>query len=200
MPGITFLDFLSCLTMLFFLLFILAILQVNPTKGKPTIETLGTVAMVATWPEEKRSDVDLWVQSPDGQIAYFANPAVGFLFLEHDDLAFNKVKGETKHYERMIVQQAVNGEYVVNIMMYRLEGGTGTVPVTVTLWRLRGNDKVVTTVHLTLDRTGEEKTAFRFRLNDAGEISHISHLQKKLMGAESANYSPPNNPAVGVAP
>lgn len=197
MPGITFLDFLSCLTMLFFLLFILAILQVN-TKGKPTIETLGTVAVVATWPEKQRSDVDLWMQNPNGVIAYFANPADGLMFLEHDDLAYYKVKGEKQHYERMIIQQAINGEYTVNLMLYRMDSDSSApVRVTVTLWRLRGNDRVITTVHLTLDRTGQEKTAFRFSLNDAGQIDHINHLQKVLLGKETSRSTPSTSPTNG---
>lgn len=194
-PGIAYLDLLVNLLMVFVVLVALLVTLVKPTMGKPSIETLGTVAVVMTWPEYDNSDIDLWMQNPDGNIAFFANPSQGYMFLEHDDLAYFKVKGEKRHYERMIIQQAINGEYVVNIMLYRKEmpSRDARIPVTVTLWRLRGNDQVITTVHLTLDTQGQEKTAFRFRLNAAGEISHVSHLQKRLLGKEVQQpYTVPN--------
>lgn len=201
-PGIAYLDLLVNLLMVFVVLVALLVTLVKPTVGKPSIETLGTVAVVMTWPENDNSDIDLWMQNPNGVIAFFGNTSAGYMFLEHDDLAYFKVKGETKHYERMIIQQSINGEYVVNIMLYR-KGDTSEnvdahIPVTITLWRLRGNDEVITVVHLTLDTTGQEKTAFRFSLNDAGEISHVNHLQKKLLGKEQ--QSPQSVPSSFSAP
>lgn len=191
-PGIAYLDLLVNLLMVFVVLVALLVTLVKPTVGKPSIETLGTVAVVMTWPEADNSDLDLWMQNPNGVIAYFANPSAGYMFLEHDDLAYYKVKGEKRHYERMIIQQSVNGEYVVNVMLYRKETPSKDrdIPVTITLWRLRGNDEVITVIHLTITTNGSEKTAFRFKLNDAGEISHVNHLQKKLLGHEQATAAP----------
>lgn len=193
-PGIAYLDLLVNLLFVFVVLVALTLTLVKPSAGKPTIETLGTVAVVMTWPEADNSDIDLWVQAPDGQIAYFGNPSITGLFLEHDDLAYFKVAGEKRHYERMIVQQSSNGEYVVNSMLYRkgdpTENRDRIIPITITLWRLRGNDEVITTKHLTLLVTGEEKTAFRFTLNKASEISGINTLQKKLLGHEKSRPVP----------
>lgn len=201
-PGIAYLDLLVNLLMVFVVLVALLVTLVKPTIGKPSIETLGTVAVVMTWPEYDNSDIDLWMQNPHGEIAFFGNPSAGYMYLEHDDLAYFKVRGEKQHYERMIIQQSINGEYVVNAMLYRKgstdENRDARIPIVITLWRLRGNDEVITVVHLTLTVTGQETTAFRFKLNDAGEISHINHLQKKLLGKEKQSLS--NNQSFGTSP
>lgn len=195
MPGIAYLDLLVNLLMVFVVLVALTLALVKPHAGKPAIETLGTVAVVMTWPEKDNSDVDLWMQSPKGSIAFFGSPSVDYMYLEHDDLAYFPVKGQKQHYERMIIQQAITGEYIVNAMLYRkgdsLASKDVNIPVTVQLWRLRGNDQVISTVHFTITTQGSEHTAFRFSLNDANVIFHVNHLSKKMLGHQYDNSAPP---------
>lgn len=184
LPQIMVVDFLAALVLLLFALVKLA------TYQPAAVKTAGVYAVVVSWPGARNDDVDSYVQDPAGEIVYFSNPSAGLMHLEHDDLGRRisgnqSFHGETRratgpNEERVILRGTLPGEYVANVHLYR-KAGLAPVPVTVTLWTLRGRDSQVTTTRLLLQREGDEKTAFRFTLDQAGAVTSTSHRPKHFV-------------------
>lgn len=150
---------------------------------KPHIPTYGKYAVEIQWPLDK-NDVDLYVQDPNGLIAYFANMDAGEMHLEHDDLGDTTTDyaGLAFNYERVVLRGFVQGEYVVNTHLY-WDSTPGTTKVTVMLWNLQGQDRLVKQTTVILHQQGDEKTAFRFTLNGQGNVTGTNDLQKKLVNS-----------------
>jgi hypothetical protein len=162
---------------------ILSLTTINKNKTPPRIETLGVYVIKVTWPEKNADDVDTYVESPTGNLVYFANSQSGLMHLERDDLGeANDVglKG-VANQERVILRGTEVGEYIVNVHMYhRYSPGQG-VKVHVELWRLRGGDKLIYSRDVVLYETGDEKTAFRFSLDANQRVTDINQLPKSLV-------------------
>lgn len=172
-----------------------AVLALSTIQNQtPHIPTYGQYAVEIQWPLDQ-NDVDLYVQDPKGDIAYFADLDSGLMHLEHDDLGSKTTnyQGLTFNYERTILRGFYPGEYTVNVHYY---WGSGRIPVTVYLYDLRGNDKLLkkTVVYLTVQ--GQEHTAFRFTLNGAGSVVSTNDLQKHLVDqAANTTYGSGPGPA-----
>jgi hypothetical protein len=188
LPGIAFVDFLSNVLLLFMVFFVLSFVLIQPKRSQPSIDTLGTYAVVVTWPSGD-DDVDTYVRDPAGEIAYFANAEAGLMHLEHDDLGRT---GDTKsaagrkvtvddNAERVILRGTLSGEYVVNVHMYR-KLSSGPVRVRLRLYGLRGPDRELLAARSSLASSGAERTAFRFSLDAAGRLTGTNHLQTRLVG------------------
>jgi hypothetical protein len=167
------------------------------------LATDGLYAVVMTWPDGSDDDVDLYVRDPLGQIAFFQGRDAGLMHLENDDLgsrsdtlttAGGTVKVD-KNEERVIIRGAVPGEYVVNAQMYS-KRSPGPTPVTVKLYRLSGNDTEVKSVTRTLLHDGDESTAFRFSLDQGGDVTGYNDLRMSLVGP-AANA--PQQPQGGMS-
>lgn len=152
-------------------------------KEKPHIQTFGQYAVTVTWPGTSRDDVDTYVRNPEGDIVWYASQETGGMHLEHDDVATNGsgYRGE-ENFERVVVRQVETGEYTVNVHLYARRD-TGSVPVTVDLWRLRGSDERLLEQKVTLTREGDEQTAFRFKLDARGDYTGSNRLQASLVGS-----------------
>jgi hypothetical protein len=173
LPAFAAIDFLSCLLVVF--------VAVALTSAPPQVKTYGDFAVVMTWPMS-RNDVDLYVRDPGGRISDFANPQVGQMQLEHDDLgtASTSYARSKLNQERTVVRSATPGQWVANVSLYSRHQGTAPIRVTVTLWDLRLEDHVVYTRTCDLTRKGDERTAFRFTVDHAGNAGGISRLPVSL--------------------
>lgn len=159
-------DFLVCVALWL-------LLQQAPPPAPASIQTLGQYAVVITWPQKFLDDVDLWVRAPDGEFVYFARRDQRTLYLEHDDIPNTEAPG--LNHERVVVRVAQPGEWVANVMLYS-QWSTRPVPVTVELYRLAGNDRLLLTRHVLLGEQGEEVTAFRFVLDHNGRYAGSNQL------------------------
>lgn len=165
---------------------ILAIVE-KPKTTPLNIDTLGVYAVVITWPAGSDDDVDLWLQDPAGRLAWFSQQDAGLMHLAEDDLgtaASGTYDGVVtkENGERTIIKGAIPGEYTANIHLYQWATHT-PIPVTCTLYRLRGDDKKIIEKHVLLVREGQEVTCFRFTLDAAGHVSGINTLPKRFVGA-----------------
>lgn len=185
--SVVFVDFPVYLLAVFIALFILT---EAPTQKPPTIETPGVLALSDTWSAGSNEDIDMYVRDPSGTLVYFADPSEGLMHLEYDDLG-TAVTGVqtlpdgrkvTSSYngERVIMTGVVPGEYSVNIQMY-LRKDVGTTPVVVQLWLLRGDDRLLLQQKLSMGKTGDEQTAFRFTLDASGQVTTHNRLPVHLV-------------------
>lgn len=172
-------DTLCCL-----LLVIYTLVAPQTPKHPPSIPTFGSYAITLSW--QGKDDIDLHVVDPKGNDAYFASPSTREMNLEHDFIPDYDFSGTTVWTERTIIRETQKGEYIVNAHFYDHPGYAVAkrVKVTVTLYRLRGNDRKLFAVSFYLDRQGQEHTAFRFTLNRAGDITSHNQLQRNIINGE----------------
>ena len=180
LPAFAAIDFLSCLLVVF--------VAVALTSARPQVKTYGSYAVVMTWPHDL-NDVDLYLRDPTGATAFFAHPQVDGMQLEHDDLGTASTgygKGK-QDVERMVIRTATAGQWVIDTHLYRRrDHGAAPIPVTVSLWDLRAEDHVVKSRIVDLVHTGDEKTPFRFTLDQAGNVAGFSYVPVSLVNPSTS--------------
>jgi hypothetical protein len=142
----------------------------------PSVTTYGQYVVVMS--AATANDIDLYVRDPAGHIAWYGGLQAGPLSLEHDYIPGSTDPVSAGVHERTIVRESTEGEYVANVHYYQ---GSGPVQVTVELWDLRGHDRLLLTRRLTVRALGEQRTAFRWRLNRAGDYAGSSRLPADLL-------------------
>jgi hypothetical protein len=186
-----FLDIIMNMMMVFMVLFALAALQIRPEvkeKRKPVLPTDGKFALVLTWPDKSKSDVDLYVMDPTGRVAFFRQRDVGLMNLEYDDLGQRSDMQDTAHgkiaieknMERTILRGVVPGEYVVNVHMYSMLEHE-PIDVTVRLFRLIGDDTEIIKKTKRLTFHGHEVTMFRFTLTADNQVRNVNEMERPIV-------------------
>ena len=132
----------------------------------------GNVVIEINWPSEIDADVDLWIEAPGDRPVGYSNTGGRVFNLLRDDLGQFRDLTDV-NYEVAYSRGIVEGEYTINLHLYRNKSGVVPVPVTMvaSVKRTDGaNLKRLTSAKVTLGYTGEEITVVRFALNKAGEI------------------------------
>lgn len=168
--------------------FILAVLFMNPLAKKGIIETKAEYLITVTWPDNNPDDIDAWVEDPNGDLVWFRSRDAGLIHLDRDDRGMLNdtldINGRTVqnplNQEVVTIRGIVPGEYVVNVHYYATQTEK-PVTVTVRVDKVNPSLEVIYYDTLTLDHRGEEKTALRFRINEDGGVSDISHIAKSLV-------------------
>src|SRR5262249_25244583 len=193
-------DFLSCLLVVF--------VAVAVTSRPPQVKTYGSYAVVAHWPAGS-DDVDLYVRDPSGHVCYFHDTQVGQMQLEHDDLGTHATNyGDGKpNVERTVLRGTTPGQYVVGTNFFLQRGPKGRIPVSVELWALRGNDRVLKSRPVSLTHTGDQRTPFRFTVDPSGRVTGFSYLPTDVirpatafLGGSSPGVAPSPSPAPSPPP
>ena len=172
----------------FTFLFLVAIMFMNPEAKSGIIDPKAEYIITITWEDNSPDDVDTWVEDPEGNIIWFRSPEAGLLHLDRDDRGLLNdiitIQGEEVqnplNQEVVTLRGVVKGEYVVNIHYYASETGK-PVDVNVRLVKVNPALKVIYYGTLTLEKTGDEKTAFRFNILATGEIANVNFIPKKLV-------------------
>lgn len=169
------LDLTCCLLLVVYTL-------VAPPKARTSnIATEGAYAVVLQWPRASRDDLDLYLQDPAGNVAWFGQHDAAELHLEHDDLGAGTGTSYQvgPNYERAIVRATIAGTFAAVAHMY-CKRAPGPVSVTVELWKLGADPRPVRTRHLQLVGRGEQQTAFRWKLDRTGAVVATDELPVKL--------------------
>ncbi len=132
----------------------------------------GNVVIEINWPSEIDADVDLWVEAPGDRPVGYSNKGGRVFNLLRDDLGQFRDLTDV-NYEVAYSRGVVEGEYTINLHLYRNKSAILPVPVTMVASIKRSNGanlKRLTSAKVELGYTGEEITVIRFALNKAGEI------------------------------
>jgi hypothetical protein len=144
---------------------------------RPSVTTFGQYAVSLT--SRTEDDVDLYVRDPLGHIAWYGALQSGALSLEHDMIPGKTDPARAGVHELTMIRESAPGEYVANVDLYT---GSAVAAVTVQLWNLRGfHKRLVLSRRLTLRHAGEERTAFRWRLDRKGDYVGHSELPAALL-------------------
>lgn len=182
----------------FVMLVLLLLPHLNPrAKTEEAARSPGNVIVEARWPDELNADVDLWVQAPGDVPVGYSNAGGAVFNLLRDDLGHT---GDLTglNYEFSYSRGVPPGEYTVNVHLYRNHASV-SIPVTVVVSAKAADNesaKQLVATKLVLAHEGEERTAFRFRLDDKGRLvsGSVHDLPKPLRSVRGAS-APPGGPA-----
>ena len=174
----------------FSIMVFIAFALIRPDAKTGDIETKAEMIITTTWADNDDDDIDTYVQDPTGNVVWYHAMQQGFVTLDRDDrgnyLDSQIVNGKTVQYplnqETVSVRSLVPGEYIVNIYQFTAPSGK-PVPVTVKVEKVNPRLKVIYYDTLTLTHKGDEKTAVRFTLDAAGNVTDVNTRQASLIQA-----------------
>jgi len=180
-------------TMLALLGFITVVVLLLPHLHPPVETTKiadppGNVVVEARWPDGLNADVDLWVQAPGDVPVGYSNKGGEIFNLLRDDLGQVHDSGSL-NFEMAFSRGRPEGEYIVNLHLYRARQVPLPIPVEVRI-ALRPDQKrsavTLTTERIELHHQGEETTVVRFRLDEGGRLipGSMHDLPKALRSAK----------------
>jgi hypothetical protein len=169
-------------------LFFIALLAVSPDAKEGKVDSKAEFLITMDWPDNHPDDLDLFVQDPAGNIAWYRHREAGFMVLERDDRGgandFIVVNGKKIYSpireEIVTIRGIVPGEYTVNVSHFAATTGA-PVPATVKVQKLNPTAQIVFDDKVFVDHTGDEKTAVRFSIDAEGKVTDVNRRQKSLM-------------------
>ncbi|MFQ6021428.1 MAG: hypothetical protein ACE5NW_01795 [Acidiferrobacterales bacterium] len=148
----------------------------------------GNVVVEMHWPDALPVDVDLWVQAPGDVPVGFFNQHSHFFSLLRDDLGLEE-DPSGRNYEVSYSRGIPAGEYIANVHMYGPLPAGVTVPVTIVISVRQKYDDLrqILQTKVELRRRNQEETAFRFKLDERGELlsGSVTTLRRRLVTASS---------------
>ena len=169
-------------------LFFIALLSISPDSKDGKVDSKAEFIITMDWPDNHPDDLDLFVQDPIGNIAWYRHREAGFLTLDRDDrggandfIIINGRKLLSPIREEIVtVRGVVAGEYTVNISHFQATTGQ-PVAATVKVQKLNPTAQVVFDDKVMVDHTGDEKTALRFKLDAEGKVIDVHRRPKSLL-------------------
>jgi hypothetical protein len=169
-------------------LFFLALLAVSPDSKEGKISSKAEFIITMDWPDNHPDDLDLFVQDPVGNVAWYRRREAGFLTLDRDDrggandfIVVNGKKIPTPIREEIVaVRGIVPGEYTVNVSHFQALTGQ-PVAATVKVQKLNPSVQVIFDNKVMLDHSGQEKTALRFSLDAEGKVIDVHQRPMSLL-------------------
>lgn len=169
-------------------LFFLALLSVSPDSKEGKIDSKAEFIITMDWPDNHPDDLDLFVQDPAGNIAWYRHREAGFLTLDRDDrggandfIVVNGKKIASPIREEIVTLRGiVAGEYTVNVSHFQATTGE-PVAATVKVQKLNPTAQVVFDDKVVVDHTGDEKTALRFKIDAEGKVTDVHRRPKSLL-------------------
>ena len=168
--------------------FFIALLAISPDAKDGKIDSKAEFIITMDWPDNHPDDLDLFVQDPVGNIAWYRHREAGFLTLDRDDrggandfILVNGRKIPSPIREEIVtVRGIVPGEYTVNLSHFQATTGQ-PVAATVKVQKLNPNAQVIFDDKVTVDHTGDEKTALRFKVDAEGKVVDVHRRPKSLL-------------------
>jgi len=168
--------------------FFVALLSISPEAKDGKIDSKAEFIITMDWPDNHPDDLDLFVQDPVGNIAWYRHREAGFLTLDRDDrggandfIVVNGRKIPSPIREEIVtVRGIVPGEYTVNLSHFQATTGQ-PVAATVKVQKLNPTAQVIFDDKVMVDHTGDEKTALRFKLDAEGKVVDVHRRPKSLL-------------------
>ena len=154
--------------------------------------------VILTWDGESEDDLDLYVRSASGHTVSFNNREGGqgsLISLDHDALGksrnnnLNTLDGTgvvVKFNEEKVAFRGVTeGENIVTVHVYS-KVDEGPIKATIKLIKIKPF-KELTVKEKEFTLVGDEKTAFRFKTDDMGNVIEINELPANLVNVLGGN-------------
>ena len=184
--NVAFLDLLFNTLLCFAALFTLSFVMINPSRENANTQSKAEFIITVTWPHEQDNDVDVYIEDPEGHLVSFNRREDGLMHLDRDDLGHRNDTIQTpdgpitynENREIVSIRGILPGEYIVNVHMYH-KNSVEDCPVIIQLDKINPF-KTAALKEVTLVIKEEEKTAFRFTVNQNGDVIDVNELPKNL--------------------
>jgi len=184
--DVVFRDLILLMLTGFVTLVVLMLAHINPKAQAAVagLEPPGNVIIEVRWPDDLDTDVDLWVQAPGDVPVGYSNKGGAIFNLLRDDLG-KRADATDMNYEVSYSRGIPPGEYTVNVHLYRNVARVTPIPVTVVASvkkTAQESARQLLATKVDLTHEGQEITAFRFRLDQHGELvpGSVTNLQRPL--------------------
>lgn len=191
--GTIFRDVIMLALMGFVVIVILLLPHINPSSQKDNVDVNppGNVIVEIQWPDDLDTDVDLWVQGPGDVPVGYSNKGGSLFNLLRDDLGKSN-DATTINYENSFSRGIVEGEYTVNLHLYRNQSGVLPIKVIVVVSVKENSDagtRQILTRTVELTSVGQELTIFRFILDEHGrlELGSVHDIYKSLRSGRTSS-------------
>src|SRR6516165_2367885 len=142
--------------------FFIALLAISPEAKDGKIDSKADFIITMDWPDNHPDDLDLFLQDPIGNIAWYRHREAGFLTLDRDDrggandfIVVNGRKIPSPIREEIVtVRGLLAGEYTVNVSHFRATTRQ-PVPVNVKVQKLNPTAQVVFDDKIVVDHAGD---------------------------------------------
>ncbi len=171
----------------FYLMFAIAFMMITLETKVADIKMNAQFVITLNW--DGIDDVDTWLKTPTGDIAYFRRQEIPMAHIDRDDLGDSNdhlllSSGELIRYdynqEITTIRGYIPGEWTLNIHMYNKKQKPPT-NVIVTMQRLNPRAETVFTRKYVIKRNWREITVAKFTMNSEGTILKIDDLFEKLI-------------------
>lgn len=197
--DVVFRDVVTLALLGFVALVVVMLPHINPPKpqeeARKDVAAPGNVIVEARWDDRIDADVDLWVQGPGDVAVGYSNLGGQVFNLLRDDIGFRN-DASNLNYENAFSRSILAGEYTVNLHMYfnRADAWPLKTKVLVSTIQPSGNSRVsrqILVSDVALNKPGEERTVFRFKLDDKGELvaSSVNAAPRALRTDAAGGYN-----------
>lgn len=116
--SIAYIDFLTVIMVFFMVCFVIVFAdrKINETEGNFVQKAEFIITL--DWNDGSPNDVDLWVQTPSGEVVFFKNKMVGSTFLDVDDVGGGGRDFPSRR-EIITIRGKEAGTYTVNVVMWQ---------------------------------------------------------------------------------
>lgn len=165
----------------------------EPKENEAEARSRGNVRVEIYWPNEINADVDLWSKAPGDNPVGYSNKNGRVFNLVRDDLGtYSDISGQ--NFEVSFSRGIPDGDWTINIHLYRNESGNPPVPVTIIL-TIQENDTVnakgspAKILHKTeqLTAIGQELTLVRFSTHNKKLVDGSINFVPKFIRAARAD-------------
>ena len=169
-------------------LFFLALLAISPEAKDGKIDSKAEFIITMDWPDNHPDDLDLFVQDPAGNIAWYRHREAGFMVLDRDDrggandfIVVNSKKIASPIREEIVTIRGLRRRRIHRQRQPFPGDDRPPVPAKVKVQKLNPTAQVIFDDTVFVDHTGDEKTAVRFTLDGEGKVIDVNRRPKSLM-------------------
>ncbi|MBY3263894.1 hypothetical protein HFO15_19910 [Rhizobium laguerreae] len=160
-------------------LVILTLVAINPASTEQQLTPPGNLIASITWPAGDE-DVDLWVSYADDFAVGYSNKSATIWSLLRDDLG-NKNDLSGLNFESAFSRGLPDGEYAVNVRCYSCT----KLPMPVSIEVRLAEGGTVWSGVVDIMKSGQERTAIRFRVADGAVVADSANQVFKQMKRKS---------------
>jgi len=161
-------DFLTSLSAMFMALSILALLTTAIVSK--TLKPQGDLVITLEWNMTSNSDIDLWVEAPGDSPVGYQNMSGKHCNLVRDDLGRSRDPA-SRNEEMTICRGTIAGQYIVNVVAFKVYDNTFPVDATVEVKRVvQGGTYTIAKKTVKLKWKKDQETVFRFTLDSKGAL------------------------------
>jgi hypothetical protein len=164
-------------------MFLLTLAMISASKNQEeSIKRDVEYVLRIEWRGNSDSDIDMWIQSPSGDIMGFTDKQRNNMFLERDNTGNDITLKQPGHINEEIISilKTNEGWYSINVHYFQRRSESEPQNITWSVIKMKPNIHTIATGEVSLNQEGQEKTAVRFKIKEDGSVAKIDTGSQNL--------------------